>query len=60
MIFTTYHCAVFAECARYGILWFLGVSVPAASLFHDENFAFFDFGVRGAPKILKILLGVSP
>ena len=28
-------------------------------LFHDQKFAFFDFEVRGAPKILKIFLGVS-
>ena len=38
----------------------LGVRVPATSLFHDEKFAFFDLGVRGTPKILKIFLGVSP
>ena len=38
--------------------WGLGVRVPHCSLFHDEKFAFFDFGVRGSPKILKILLGV--
>ena len=30
------------------------------SPFHDEKFAFFDFGVRGTPKILKIFLGVPP
>ena len=36
----------------------LGVRVPACSLFHDEKFAFFDFGVRGTPKILIIFLGV--
>ena len=35
------------------------VRVNASSLFHDEKFAFFDFGVRGTPKILMILLGVS-
>ena len=28
------------------------------SLFHDEKFPFFDFGVRGTPKILIIFLGV--
>ena len=28
----------------------LGVRVPAASLFHEDNFAFFDFEVRGTPK----------
>ena len=38
----------------------LGVRVPATSLFHDEKFAFFDFEVRGTPKILKIFLGVPP
>ena len=37
----------------------LGVRVPQGSLFHDEKFAFFDFGVRGTPKILNIFLGVS-
>ena len=30
-----------------------------SSLFHDEKFAFFDFGVRGTPKILKIFSRVS-
>ena len=38
----------------------LVVRVPAASLFHDEKFAFFYFGVRGTPKNLKIFLGVPP
>ena len=38
----------------------LGVRVPACSLFHDEKIAFFDFGVRGTLKILKIFLGVQP
>ena len=42
------------------MVWGLGVRVPASSLFHDEKFAFFDFGVRGTPKISKICLGVSP
>ena len=41
-------------------LWVLGIRVPACSLFHDEKFAFFDFGVRGTPKFLIILLGVPP
>ena len=42
-------------------LWLsVGVRVSAASLFHNEKFAFFDFGVRGTPKILKICLGVPP
>ena len=40
------------------MVWGLGVRVPASSLFHDEKFAFFDFGVRGIPKILIILFGV--
>ena len=38
----------------------LGVRVPHGSLFHDEKLAFFDFEVRGTPKILKIFLGVPP
>ena len=38
----------------------LGVRDPATSLFHDEKFAFFDFGVRDTPKILEIFLGVPP
>ena len=38
----------------------LAVRVPQRSLFHDEKFAFFDFGVRGTPKILIIFLGVPP
>ena len=38
----------------------LVVRVTMCSLFHDEKFAFFDFGVRGTPKILIILLGVPP
>ena len=42
------------------MVWGLGVRVPASSLFHDEKFAFFEFGVRGTPEILKILLGVRP
>ena len=42
------------------LVWGLGVRVPASSLFHDEKFAFFDFGVRGTPKIWKICLGVPP
>ena len=29
----------------------LGVRVPATSLFHEEKFLFFDFGVRGISKI---------
>ena len=37
----------------------LRVRVPQGSLFHDEKFAFFDFGVRGTPKILIFFLGVS-
>ena len=37
----------------------LGVRVNTCSLSHDEKFAFFDFGVRGTPKILIIFLGVS-
>ena len=37
----------------------LRVRVPQGSLFHDEKFAFFDFGVRGTPEILKIFSGVS-
>ena len=36
----------------------LGVRVLAGSLYRDEKFAFFDFGVRGTPKILIIFLGV--
>ena len=28
-------------------------------LFHDDKFVFFDFGVRGTPKILIIFLGVA-
>ena len=35
----------------------LGVMVPQGSLFHDKKFAFFDFGVRGTPKIEIIFLG---
>ena len=31
------------------VVWGLGVRVPTISLFHDEEFAFFDFGVRGTP-----------
>ena len=45
------------------MVWYglgLGVWVPARSLFHDKKFAFFDFGVRGTPKILKNFLGVPP
>ena len=42
------------------MVWGLGVRVPASSLFHDEKFAFFDFGVRGTPKISKNCLGVAP
>ena len=34
----------------------LGVRVSGSSLFHDEKFAFFDFGVRGTAKIWKICL----
>ena len=44
-------------------MWYwlgLGVRVPAASLFRDENFVFFDFGVRGTPKTLEIFFGVPP
>ena len=41
-------------------VWGLRVREPASSLFHDEKFAFFDFGVRGTPKMLKICLGVPP
>ena len=40
------------------MVWVLGVRVPTCSLFHDVKLAFFDFWVRGSPKILKILLGV--
>ena len=40
------------------MVWGLGVTVPAASLFHEEKFAFFDFGVKGTPKILKNFIGV--
>ena len=36
----------------------LGVRVPAGSLFQDEKSAFFDFGVWGTPKNLKIFLEV--
>ena len=42
------------------MVWGLGVRIPASSLFQDEKFATFDFGVRGTPKILKICLGVPP
>ena len=38
----------------------LRVRISAGNIFHDEEFAFFVFGVRGTPKILKIFLGVSP
>ena len=41
-------------------VWDLGVRVRASSLFDDEKFAIFDFGVRGSPKILKVCLGVPP
>ena len=36
----------------------IGVKVPAASLFHEKKYAFFDLIVRGTSNILKILLGV--
>ena len=36
----------------------VGVMAPATSLFHVEFFAFFDFGITGTPKILKIILQV--
>ena len=38
----------------------LVVRESMCSLFRDEKFAFFDFWVRGTPKILIILLGVPP
>ena len=38
----------------------LAVRDPATSLFHDEKFAFFEFGVRDTPKILEFSLGVPP
>ena len=44
----------------HNVYWFFGggrggggllIREPASSLFHDEKFAFFDFGVRGTPKM---------
>ena len=53
---------LFAKLAKSngccGMVWGLGVTILAVSLFHDEKFAFFDFGNRGTTKILKIILGV--
>ena len=42
------------------MVWVLGVRVLAYSLFHDEKFAIFDFGVRGKPKNKKKIFGVHP
>ena len=53
------HCSLFHVWGGYGMAWGLGVRVPHCSHFHDEKFTFFDFGVRGTPKILNIFLGVS-
>ena len=38
----------------------LGVRDPATSLFHDEKFEFFEFGVSDTPKLLEFFLGVLP
>ena len=33
---------------------YIGARIPLRSLFHEEKFAFLDFGVRDTLKILKI------
>ena len=38
----------------------LRVRVPVKSLFHDENFLYFYFGVRGTPKMLITFFGAPP
>ena len=44
----------------HAMVCYLGVRVPETSLSHDEKFVFFDFGVSGTRKNLKIFLGVPP